>query len=584
MGRQLRSVERRRQSRRNASARRNGCGTIVLFVMLFLILSFTGAFYVYQDKFAPSKKQADLEAYFGVSGDDVAVYLNEETEEDANGNRIVGKYVNGSVYLPYVWVMKQLNRRFYYESDENSFYYTTQAGTEIYTADTPLQDGSMPFIKTGDGEETLYLNEELVEQYTDIRVHNHVDGDEKRIFLYTDWKSYTEATLNKEEAVRVLGGIKSDVLTTLPAGSKVKILDTMEKWSQVVTEDGFIGYLRNKTLTKKTEIKPESTFTEEEFHYLTRGDGQKVVLGFHQVTNVKANEGFEKVTAKTAGMNTIAPTWFELSDDTGAIESNADASYVTMAHQKGLQVYATVNNFENGKIDMKEVLGKSANRKRLISELIAQAKQLGIDGINIDFESIPESCGRDYVQFMREFSNAAHAAQLVASCDVYVPFEFNRYYDIEEIGKFLDYVIVMCYDEHYAGGEAGSVSSIGYVEHGIERTIEQMDRERVVIALPFYTRIWTVSDSGNTTSEAEGVLTAGTWAANHGMQFTWDDTVKQNYGEIRKEDAVVKCWMEDERSITEKMKAVREANVGGVAAWKLGQEPENFWPIINLNA
>ena len=582
MGRQLRSLERRKQSRRQ-NGRKKGRGLPLFFLLCFVIVLGAGGFYVYQEKYAPSKEHADLKTYFGVSGNEVAIFLNDEQEKDKKGDPVVARCVNGGVFLPFEWVMDTLNRRFYYESDANSIYYTTQAGTEIYTTDT-LIDGATPFIKMGDSSKDLYLNVKLVEKYTDLRYQSFSDSEEKRVFLYTDWKAYTEATVNAQESVRLLGGIKSSILTTLPKESKVKIRESMDTWSQVVTSDGFIGYLRNSRLKDRKEVTPKSDFVKENFQYRTRTDGQKVVLGFHQVLNKTANNGFENVSADTPGMNTIAPTWFVLTDNAGGFENHGDASYVAAAHQKGLQVYATVNNFEKGKIAMDEVLGKAANRQNLIDNLIAQAKALGLDGLNIDFETVPESCGRSYVQFMREFGNAAHAAELTASADVYVPFDYNKYYDIEEIGKFLDYVIVMCYDEHYAGGEAGSVSSIGYVERGIERSTEQMDRSRVIIAVPFYTRVWKTDANGKTSSDALGAADALKWAQSKGAQFTWDEELKQNYTEITENGVLKKCWMEDEKSMAEKMNAVREADVGGVAAWKLGQEPADFWPLLNLNS
>ena len=142
----------------------------------------------------------------------------------------------------------------------------------------------------------------------------------------------------------------------------------------------------------------------------------------------------------------------------------------------------------------------------------------------------------------------------------------------------------MCYDEHYAGGEEGSVSSIDYVKRGISEASSAMDSRRVIIALPFYTRVWITGPDGKTRSEALSVQTAQNWIVQKGVTLEWQDDLGQNFGEITDGDEVKKIWMEDDQSMQLKVDAVKQADCGGVAAWKLGQEPQSFWSILNLNA
>lgn len=573
-----------RRSRRRGGVRGRGRGnTWLLPFLLFLLLAAGAGGYVYVKKYMPVSTPADLEAYFGVSGEDAAIYLNEEKQlEDSEPVKAVLR--NGGVYLPYEWVFSNLNRRFFEAEDTNQIFYTLPSETVKISEGDVLSDGKTAFLRESD---TLYLNVDLVKQYTDIRYQAYMEDANKRIFVFSSWEPYAQASLKSAESVRLLGGVKSEVLTRLEKGASVRVLNSMEKWSMVSTEDGFIGYVRNRKLGAATEVTPQSDFAAPDYTHILRTDGSKVVLGFHQISNVDSNQNFTLMTQNISGMNVIAPTWFRIASQDGQLVSLASEAYVAAAHEKGYQIWATVNNFDISGVDISALLADTSARETLAAGLVSNAQQLGIEGINVDLELVPESSGRNYVQFMREMSAACRNAGLILSVDMYVPYEFNSYYDLEELGAYCDYVVIMCYDEHYAGSEeAGSVASIGYVERGISETLKKVSPEQTIIAVPFYTRVWVTRD-GKLSSDAMSAVSAAEWAVQKGVSLSWDDTTGQNYGEITDAtdgNAKKQVWMEDDASLTLKLQRIREAGVAGVAAWKIGQEPVSFWSIMDLNA
>jgi len=584
LAKELKSLKRRQQSRKKESGK---AARAVPFMIAFLIITMSLAaavFYVYEKKYAPSREIADKVEYFGVSGDDVAIFLNDEQSFDGDGKPVKARVINGGIFIPYEWVMSELNRGYYWAQDTNQIMYTLPTEVKKYGLGDTLEDGSTAFLRMGDSTDDLLLNIKFISLYTDIRYSTHLDDDTKRIFIFNNWDNYKQATVTRKESVRLLGGIKSEVLTSLQSGDHVKILEAMESWSKVQTEDGYIGFVRNNRLGSETEITPESDFAAPEYTHIGRSDGQKVVLGFHQVTSTDANDYMSDITKDVTGMNVIAPTWFVLDSDDGNFKNYWTQDYIDKAHAKGYQVWATVNNFDAGDIDESVFLKSTELREALVTNLVSVAVAGGIDGLNIDFELIPERLGRDYVQFMRELSVACRNAGIILSVDCYVPYSYNSYYDIEQLGKHLDYVIIMCYDEHYAGGEEGSVSSIGYLSHGIAEATSMVDRDRVIIAVPFYTRVWITDSTGSTTSDALGISDALAWVQSKGIELSWDSDLGQNYGQIQEEDKLKKVWMEDHKSMQLKLDAIKEADCGGVAAWKLGQEPADIWPILDLNA
>ena len=192
----------------------------------------------------------------------------------------------------------------------------------------------------------------------------------------------------------------------------------------------------------------------------------------------------------------------------------------------------------------------------------------------MDFELIPSSSGEDYIEFIRELGIACRKNSLVLSVDNYVPMgNLNDHYDRAEQGVVADYVIIMGYDEHYAGSsEAGSVASIGYVENGIKRTVAEVPPEKVIGGIPFYTRVWATKD-GEVSSNALSMPLAQEWVEQRGITLAWDDETCQNYGELTESDGTLRqVWIEDAESIRTKISVMRNYGIAGVAAWQLGQE------------
>lgn len=307
-----------------------------------------------------------------------------------------------------------------------------------------------------------------------------------------------------------------------------------------------------------------------------------VNMVWHQVTTMEANAYLEEATAAMTGVNVISPTWFSIADNSGNITSIASSDYVAQAHAKGLKVWGLVDNF-SADISTTETLSSTAARQNLISQLVNQAVSVGMDGINVDFEYLSEEVGIHFLQFLRELSIECHKNNLVVSVDNPVPEDFTSHYDRAEQGRVVDYVIIMGYDEHYVGSEeAGSVASLPWVEKGIQDTLAEVPPERVINAVPFYTRIWKVS-GGALTSEAVGMDTARESVSKYNGETYWDKTTGQNFASYENEGADYKVWLEDGESIAAKVKLVPQYGLAGVAAWKLGFENSGIWQVISEN-
>lgn len=404
--------------------------------------------------------------------------------------------------------------------------------------------------------------------------------------IYTEWGERQAADITKNTAVRILGGVKSPILRQITAGETVTILEKMETWCKVKTEDAYIGYVENKFLeNERTETRtPVTDYAVPEYTSLTKD--HKISLGWHAIYATSGNGTLNEVAGNAGSLNVIAPTWFSVSDEAGGLRSFAEASYVKKAHEKGLEVWGVVDDFNyedtaGTDVDVPAVLAATTTRTALIDNIMAAAAECGMDGINIDFERINDArTGEDFVQFLRELSIRCRQAGLVFSIDNYVPYEFNARYNLKEQGAVADYVIIMAYDEHWAGSpEAGSVSSIDYVRYSIEKTSSYMDSRKIITALPFYTRLWKTVGT-QVSSEAYPMTSVDKVLATYGMEKTWDETTSQNYAEITVGDTFYQMWVEDVQSIGVKLNVMQNYDLGGVAAWRLGYEPAAVWDMI----
>lgn len=547
--------------------------TTVLTVILTIVLAAGAAagFILYR-KYKPSKEQVDQSEWYQASGNESAVFLNSEREEG-----VKGRYIDGQVYLPVDWVDEAVNERFYWDEENSQLIYTLPDQI-VYANEETMGSSGKPLLVQQDG--TVWLLSSLVSAYTNVRIETFDTDGVHRIFVDTTWEPQQLAKVKKNTALRIRGGVKSALITEVPSGAEVTVLEQLENWSRVRTEDGQVGYLPNRRL-KETEAKTlVSTFQEPEYTSISMDE--PVVLVWHQVTNLSANQAMQTLISATKGVNVIAPTWFMLTDNSGNYESLADKNYVDQAHAMGMQVWAVLDNFNKGDNVQSEVLfASTAARKKLIASLMKDAQTYGFDGINLDVEGIKASAGPHYVQFIRELSVDCRKAGLVLSIDSYVPASYSAFYNWAEQGRVADYVVMMGYDEHFAGGEAGSVASIGYERQGITDLLKQVPKEKLISAIPFYTRIWK-EDASGTSSQSVGISSAKEWVETNQVELYWQDDLGQYYGELEKDGVNYEIWMEEERSLELKMQLIRDNGLAGVACWRLGLEPADVWDIVKL--
>ncbi|MXP74238.1 SH3 domain-containing protein [Lachnospiraceae bacterium WCA-9-b2] len=587
-----RPVMRKQQSRRR---RKRNLG-IKIAALVILVIAIVAAAFLWK-KYSPSKEEYDLSKYYGIENEgQLAITVDNQVVEP------YGMIADGKAYVQYEIVRDYINSRFYWDPNENVLLYTlpkdmvtVEVGSKDYNVSKEKKSEDYVILKT-EGS-TAYIALDFVQQYTNIEYELY--NEPNRVMIVSDWGDMTVASVKKNTQVRYQGGVKSPILTQIKKKDEVTILENEGDWKKVRTKDGFIGYVKSKALRKEEKKNISRAFEEQEFTSIKKD--YTINMAWHNVTNSEANSVVLQRIADSKGLTTIAPTWFHVENTDGNMNSIASADYVNYAHQANIEVWATIRDFDGGISSYEEsyeLLRYTSKRENLINQLMAEALRVGIDGINVDFEKISDECGEHYIQFIRELSVRCRQNGIVLSIDNYVPKGYNMQYNRKEQGIVADYVIIMGYDEHYGGSPvAGPVASYNFVKEGIEETLKEVPAEKVINGIPFFSRLWEetpktaeeLAEQQGTEaaqydmkveSQAFGMSQARSKVDEAGAELTWNDELKQNYATWTIESTTYEIWLEDEQSIEEKLKLMKEYKLAGTSAWALGQESPEVWNLI----
>ncbi|MDR0875613.1 MAG: chitinase [Clostridiales Family XIII bacterium] len=559
---------------------------ILLVAAIFAALIFIGK--PLYDDYSLSAEQVDLRVYFGLTEAEDAPVILGDTRASVNA-----KVFDGVIYWDASDIAKVIDERFYTNQEDGlvlfttadevvranigDTFYTTHA--EILPAEEPSQVDLGHEILRGAGGR-LYLSLDFVSRYANFS-YEVFDGPD-RIQIYAADFDYDAASALKKTALRVNADRKSGMLRSLARGETVYVLKPMGDWTKVRTHDALIGFVETRRLSETSGGSFEIARTYEAPPYTDVVRDAPIVLGWNQLTVYDANAYLADYLEGAYPMNVISPTWYTITDGQGGVNSIASKAYVDQAHARGLEVWPLVDDFTEG-LDRHSLLARGESRSAFISFLIGQCDELGLDGINLDFEVVPEDDGAHFTQLLRELSVAMRARGLVFSVDNYPPRAHTEHYNRRVQGEVADYVIIMGYDEHWGSSSgAGSVASLPFVRGAIERTLAQdVPARKTINAVPFYTRIWTTSHKdGSVSATAVGQKTQAEWIAKRELDPIWSEELGQNYTQIDEDNTTRQVWLEDADSMRVRLEMMKSYDLAGVAAWRLGLENAAQWDEI----
>ena len=552
-------------------------------ITIILLLVMGGVFFkVYYDHYMYTDERADLNEYYGVQDEDDFPIIYENLVSEMHARRF-----DGECYMDLATARSLINNRFYYSTQDDTLIYclpeemyVARAGEKKWESDVNgvTEEDYAPVIKDG---ETVYVALPYLRKFTNF--YYGVYEGPNRVVLRNEWGTEKMATVRGSTNMRTLGGVKAPIIAAVEEGTDVLILDPLDDWTRIETADGYYGYVENKYLSETREQKMEPVTDVPEYVPQYRSLGKRICIAWNMIYFAESNKEIDGMLVGTKGINVLAPTWFTLESEDGDINVKASKSYVKMAHDKGMQVWGVLDNFQNDDLFVyTQFLNSLEGRQKVIRTLIEEAQNFDLDGINVDIEGLAEPTDvYDFIEFVREICIACRRAGLYISVNNYVPYNYNDHYDLEEQASFADYVIIMGYDEHTVGSqEAGSVASIGYVEYGIQEALKDVPAERLINGIPFYTIGW-ATEGGTVSGRTLDMAEAKVFMKDHDMKKEWNSTAGQNYAEKESGSKLYQIWLEDKKSISTKLDLMKENGLAGVAVWRLGLETNDVWDVID---
>jgi len=559
---------------------------VAIGAIILLCLLVAGGCYLWA-QYVPNGKQMDWFAYHeGYDADRPVVIVGDALQ----GAEIVPLVRDEVLYLPVGFVREAIDPTLFWDGQANRLTVTTptrliQMRTDELTYYVNNEALSLPLSALQvDGE--AYMPAGLLMDLYQVDIVLHTETGMATVDDATVSRQMGET--KRKTAVRFEPDIKSPVLCNVEKDAPLVLYAEADGWRLVRTEDGLLGYVSVKAIEETGVQEGVSAPKSEPLPSQTLADGGKINLLWDQLDNMTASSNAARRVAHK-GLDVISPTWFsfDLEAMNGDLVSLADQGYVNWAHENGLQVWALFSDNFDSRV-ARDILSNTDMREHVIRQILALVATYRLDGINIDFENVRLADVAYYHQFLRELAPMLREQDVTLSVDMYVPKPYSMYYNRAEVARVADYVIIFGYDEYTSSSEmAGPVASIGFVHEGIVDTLAEVDAAQLILGVPYYTRVWTETETAEgmeLTSRAVGMDYARKIFEEQNATFSWDEEMGCYYSEftITENDVTARSrvWLEDLRSMEEKLKLVQEYDLAGVAGWRKGLESEGVWDLL----
>ena len=386
-----------------------------------------------------------------------------------------------------------------------------------------------------------------------------------------------KATLKSKVSVKSQGKLLSRIVDKAEKGSTVIVINEAESgWSKIRTENGKIGYVKTSKLENVTIVRDEEIKQKQ-----ISGKVNMFWDYFSQWVQAPNRSG-----QKIEGVNVVSPSFFYLDENSGNLNENVGnvgKAYIDWAHSNGYKVWPMISNAEAGIKITSNILNSYTKRQNLIQSIVEKCALYDIDGINVDFENMYEEDKEEFSRFIIELMPRMQEMGIVVSVDVTAPDgapNWSMCYDRNVIGDVADYLVFMAYDQYGSSDtKAGTTAGFNWIETSLKKIIEydEVDTEKIILGIPFYTREWTVAQDGTAKSKVVSMINI---KIPTNVEKQWNDTLKQYYMEYKSGKNTIKMWIEDGTSIKEKVSLVTKYNLGGTSCWRKDMETSNVWSII----
>ena len=469
------------------------------------------------------------------------------------------------------------------EEDDKNIILTSNTKTARYVKNSKQIDINTSYVKVSntsiEQNDTTYLPvSELAVIYN---LEYKYDSNSKKLMIDSLSKRFVEAESKTNQYVRYKTDLFSKGLEKLRKGEKVSIVQDFDNnkdfelngWTKVRTSSGTIGFIKTSNIKNRTVVR-------ENLERDKINGKVSIMWDYYSPYDPCPTRN-----GKVEGVNVVSPSFFELMSN-GDIKPNIGETgkkYVEWAKANGYKVWPTLSNtFLNNKDAVSKMMSTFETRENLIDNIVTELVNANVDGINIDLENMYKEDKDKYSRFIIELAPRIREIGMTLCVDVTEPDGSDTWslcYDRHTISEASDYIVFIGYDQHNnSSKEAGTVAGYDWEETNIKKFLgqETVNSSKLILALPFYTRLWREKD-GKITSRVVNMKDVNIPA---NATVTWDDITKQNYYEYDEDGSKYRMWIEDETSIKNKLELVKKYNLAGAGFWEKDREKEDIWAEI----
>ena len=483
-----------------------------------------------------------------ISKQDLGNFFDKYIYEDKENDNIVTTYNN-----KIATISLEENKMNVNGSNKNTYAHAENRNGTIYIPITELEDVY--------GIEIKYIE------------------NSKVLTIDSTSKEQKKAIITKDVAVKSSTKFIAKTVDRVKKGSYVIVVSEDKGYAKIRTENGKVGFVKSNKIANTVVVR-------EEMQESKQIDG-KVNLVWDYYSEVATAPDRTGVTMD--GVNVVSPAFFHLNSK-GELTENvgqAGQEYIEWAHSNGYKVWPMVQNAGNGMINVtSDIMNDYNKRQELINEIVVACVRYKLDGINIDFENMKQEDKDMYSRFIIELTPRLKDMGLVVSVDVTAPDgseTWSMCFDRNVIGDVADYIIFMAYDQYgTSSNKSGTTAGYDWVNVSLNKFLktEEIKSDKIILAIPLYTRLWTEDSSGKVVKQTTVSLKNMYNVIPDGVEKQWDDNLKQYYVEYQDGQYTKKIWIEDEKSLKEKISLIKNNNLAGVASWEKGMETDNFWTFL----
>jgi spore germination protein YaaH len=564
--------------------------TILVILLVLIITGALGgaAYTVYYFYYMPNDSMAaafETEGLNLVIGGDIILSKNQP------------RITDDEILLPFDTIKEYIDPYIHWDNETKKVTITTKDRLiRMKTNELEAMVNNKPVnldIPAVEDNGAIFVPIEFLSDFYNIDV-NYIKESNVIVIDYKNRMVQTAEPIAADAVVRKGPSIKYPIIQKFDMNDSAKenvlrVFEEYEKWYKVRTENGAIGYIEKKHVVVKwvtvNTILPE----REESENLWQPENGKINLVWEMMYGRRPD--LDKI-GKIEGLDVISPTWFQLKDDQGDLINRADATYVGWAHDNGYKIWALFSNDFQDIEATSRFLNNTDARDNAICQLLIYTSLYKLDGINIDFENIYKEDKDALTQFIRELTPLLKEQGLIVSIDVTIPDgsdTWSKCYDRKALGEIVDYVMLMTYDQHWATSPvAGSVAQITWVEKNLVKVLDMVPKEKLLLGLPFYTRLWEEETTVLGLKKVKNPMVLSMDAAreivnDNNAEVKWDEESGQFYAEYEKDGKTYKIWLEDENSINLKSSLVHKYKLAGACAWRRSDESQVIWEVLNTN-